>query len=259
MNQTLNNNKKKFACDRCEFSCDYKSRFDRHIKQVHDKIRDFVCNIDGCESAFSDKSNLNMHIKTVHNKIRDFFCDVGNCEKAFFSKSDLKKHKSYIHDIGVKWYYCPEEKCDYKSKDNSTLKRHQKQCMGEGIGSNGEKYVKQCLSDLGFLLDEDYVFNQSFQPLSDYADKNLRPDFRFLYHNIIIEYDGIQHFSPRAFGKMSQEKAEERFKETQENDKIKDDFCRENGFKMIRIPYTKFAETLANLSVELHDIVDWYG
>jgi hypothetical protein len=38
-----------------------------------------------------------MHIKTVHNKIRDFFCDVGNCEKAFFSKSDLKKHKSYIH------------------------------------------------------------------------------------------------------------------------------------------------------------------
>jgi hypothetical protein len=32
MNQTLNNNKKKFACDRCEFSCDYKSRFDSTYK-----------------------------------------------------------------------------------------------------------------------------------------------------------------------------------------------------------------------------------
>jgi very-short-patch-repair endonuclease len=120
--------------------------------------------------------------------------------------------------------------------------------------------VKQCLSDLGVSYWMRIMcLIKSFQPLTEYADKQLRPDFRFLNHDIIIEYDGEQHFRPKAFGKMSQEKAEENLKETQENDKIKDDFCKENGFKMIRIPYTKFANTLSILSVELHDIIDWYG
>lgn len=291
----VHNKIKDYVCGRdgCKSAFSDKSKLDRHIKAVHNKIKDNVCDIDGCTKAFSEKSDLDQHLSNIHNiDVKWFYCPQDGCKykckknakikehlanihdidvKWFYCPKDgckykskcsgtLKQHLSNIHNIGVKWFYCPEDGCDYKSKNNGKLKRHQRTCMGiKGIGSNGEKYVKQCLSDLGFVLDEDYVFNNSFYPLSQYANKNLRPDFRFLNHNIIIEYDGEQHFRPKAFGKISQEQAEENFKETQENDKLKDDFCKENGFKMIRIPYTKFANTLSILSVELHDIVDWVG
>jgi len=323
MNETLNQERKRFTCDRCEYSCNNSGNFKRHIKQVHDKIKDFVCDRDDCKMAFSTKCDLQRHIKQVHDKIKDFVCDrddckmafstnrdlkrhikqvhdkikdfvcnIDGCEKSFTtngnlkdhlanihdidivwyhcpkekckykckSKNSLKKHLSNIHDIDVIWYYCPENNCDFKCKHKPNLKIHQKTCMGnDGVGSNGEKYVKQCLSDLGFLLDEDYVFNQSFQPLSQYANKALKPDFRFLHHNIIIEYDGEQHFRPATFGGISKEQAEENFRKTQERDKLKDDFCKENNFKMIRIPYTEFENTLSILTTELFDIVDWFG
>ena len=187
------------------------------------------------------------------------YCPEDNCDYKCKQKKSLKIHLSHTHDIGVKLYHCPENNCDYKSKNKSDLKRHQETCMGNGVGSNGEKNIKKCLSNLGFLLDIDYVYDKTFQPLSEYSNKNLRPDFRFLNHNIIIEYDGEQHFRPKTFGGISKERAEENFKEMQENDKLKDDFCKENNFKMIRIPYTEFENTLSILSTELFDIVNWIG
>ena len=58
---------------------------------------------------------------------------------------------------------------------------------------------------------------------------------------IFIEFDGKQHFEPVRFGGISQEKSEEAFKETKIRDKIKNEFCEENGFKLLRIPYTETA------------------
>ena len=49
---------------------------------------------------------------------------------------------------------------------------------------------------------------------------------------IIIEYDGIQHYKPKW--------GEEQLELTKMNDKIKNDFCNKNNFKLIRIPYFLF-------------------
>ena len=49
---------------------------------------------------------------------------------------------------------------------------------------------------------------------------------------LICEFDGIQHFEPvDIFG------GEEGFKETQERDRVKNDFCKDNGILLVRIPY----------------------
>ena len=51
--------------------------------------------------------------------------------------------------------------------------------------------------------------------------------------NLLIEYQGIQHFKPiDTFG------GEERFKYQQEKDNIKRAFAKENNIKLIEIPYT---------------------
>ena len=55
-------------------------------------------------------------------------------------------------------------------------------------------------------------------------------DFYLPEYNICIEFDGIQHFEPRdAFGGKVE------FEKTKLRDKIKDDYCKNNGLSLIRI------------------------
>ena len=68
--------------------------------------------------------------------------------------------------------------------------------------------------------------------------KNALPlpfDFYLPNYNICIEYDGEQHYRPiEYFG------GEEKFVSQKQNDNIKNDYCRDNNIKLLRIPYWKF-------------------
>ena len=66
-------NQKKFKCQQCNYTFSFNSRLIKHIRTVHDKIRDFHCS--HCEYTCSIYGNLERHIKTVHYKIKDFQCD----------------------------------------------------------------------------------------------------------------------------------------------------------------------------------------
>lgn len=50
---------------------------------------------------------------------------------------------------------------------------------------------------------------------------------------ILIEYQGEQHFKPIGFGGDP----EENFKKIKQNDRIKKDFCKANGYKLIEISF----------------------
>ena len=57
-------------------------------------------------------------------------------------------------------------------------------------------------------------------------------DFYLPDYNICIEYDGEEHFQPvEFFG------GEEKFQRRIENDEIKNNYCKNNNIKLIRIPY----------------------
>jgi hypothetical protein len=58
--------------------------------------------------------------------------------------------------------------------------------------------------------------------------------------NILIEYDGHQHFYPVNFGGMSNDKAEKCFKRNQRHDLIKNNYCIANNIPLLRIPYWEF-------------------
>ena len=252
MEETLNS-KKKHKCELCEYKANYSSILQRHIKQVHDKIKDFHC--DKCDKSFSVKSTLQRHIKIVHDKIKDFHCD--KCDYSCYSNCDLQKHIKQVHDK-IKEFHC--DKCKYSSCTNCDLQRHRKTCTGKQTRfSSGEFQTNKALNELGFIENEDYIFNQTFPELTKYCGKNLRPDFRLINNKIIIEYDGKQHSIPKNFGGISQEQAEDNFKQTQINDKLKDNFCKDHGYKMIRISYKDFSNILSILSNELFDIIDWNG
>jgi hypothetical protein len=113
--------------------------------------------------------------------------------------------------------------------------------------------------ELGFYEGEDYIHNSSLPELTTYCGKHLRFDFMFINHNRVFEFDGRQHFMPVRFGSMTQEQAEENFRKQQEYDKLKDDFCKENGYKMVRISYKDYPNILSILHAELLDIMDNIG
>jgi len=64
---------------------------------------------------------------------------------------------------------------------------------------------------------------------------NLFYDFYLQDYNAVIEMDGEQHFEPiEYFG------GEDNFKIIKKRDKIKNNYCKENNIKLIRIPYWEF-------------------
>ena len=65
--------------------------------------------------------------------------------------------------------------------------------------------------------------------------KNVNPlpfDFYLPEYNILIEYDGEEHYKPiEFFG------GEKNYKKRKNNDKIKTEFCTEFSYNLLRIPY----------------------
>jgi hypothetical protein len=243
---------KDFNCPDCDYTCSTNYDLKRHIKQVHDQIKDINC--PDCDFTCSTNSCLKRHIKQVHDQIKDVECPL--CDYKCSTNSALKSHTKQIHDQ-IKDFECPM--CDYKCSTNGDLQRHLTTCTGANNTSISglEMRCMEALFDLGFEQDTDYIYNKSFSELTDWSGKTLRPDIRFINHKIIIETDGEQHFKPRTFGSISQEEAEENFKIIQHNDKLKNDFCRIYGYKMIRIPYTKITDILGILHNELEEILDF--
>lgn len=64
-------------------------------------------------------------------------------------------------------------------------------------------------------------------------------DFHAVLNNgkeFLIEMDGLHHFEPVEFCGCP-DKAEERFKSTQVNDKRKDELAEEHGLPLLRVPH----------------------
>ena len=66
-----------------------------------------------------------------------------------------------------------------------------------------------------------------------YSLKKLQFDFYLPKYNLLIEYDGIQHFQPvEYYG------GESGYKMNKLRDEIKNDYCMKNEINFLRIPYT---------------------
>ena len=110
--------------------------------------------------------------------------------------------------------------------------------------SRGEEKISQILIQLNIPFEYQKTFNTCIFP-----DTNRKAIFDFYVDNfLLIEYDGEQHFYPTAFG--GNKSGEERLKENQEYDNIKNEYCKENGIQLIRIPYTKYSTLCLNDLIE---------
>jgi hypothetical protein len=105
-------------------------------------------------------------------------------------------------------------------------------CRGHGCpickNSKGEQIIVKTLNDIKI----DFIRQKEFDGCID--KKPLPFDFYLPKYNIYLEYDGLQHFEPVEYwGGI------DTLKYIQKHDKIKNDFCKNNSIKLIRIKYTR--------------------
>lgn len=100
--------------------------------------------------------------------------------------------------------------------------------------SKGEEKIINLLEE----YDIKYV-PQKFFDNCRFLDTNAlaRFDFYLVDYNTLVEYDGEQHFY---YQNGSGWNNKENFEKTKSHDCFKNKWCKENGIKLVRIPYTQY-------------------
>jgi very-short-patch-repair endonuclease len=99
------------------------------------------------------------------------------------------------------------------------------------IDSQGEKKIEEFLTKHGMTFEQEKRFKTC-------RDKKPLPfDFFVTDYNLVIEFDGKQHFKPRHFNAID---FSDSLEYTQFHDELKNNWCEENGIDIIRISYLDF-------------------
>lgn len=108
--------------------------------------------------------------------------------------------------------------------------------------SKGEKLIANILDNLNVSYIRQMKYEDCTNQKIGKGCRKLPFDFYLPQYNSVIEYDGEQHFREiKAWG------GEEKFINRQKLDKLKDEFCKKNNIKMVRIPYIMKQPEIVNL------------
>jgi hypothetical protein len=97
-----------------------------------------------------------------------------------------------------------------------------------------------------------YVYQKLFSDCRSPKGYPLKFDFFVPRNNIIIEYDGKQHFYSGQFMRGQYMTTTEDLKYSQIKDKIKDEYCKDKNIKLIRISYIRIGMIQQILEKELY-------
>lgn len=196
------------------------------------------------EGRYLSTTDLTRKLRVVHEQvIRGFSIDVDALNKtAGFSKKssktkisfeDLKRDVvSYVRRRGK--YVSQDElvrvfkiSLSYLTKSGLDTVKLNRECGYTSSQSWFEEMVYTVLTSIGVRgIQKQHRFKDCVSTLG----VSLRFDFYLKRFNCVIEADGSQHWDKR----------HRFYKEEQVvNDRIKDDFCKQNGIRMVRIPYRR--------------------
>lgn len=96
--------------------------------------------------------------------------------------------------------------------------------------SHGEEKIMTWLDNHDYILNKDYFREYIFKELG-----KKRFDFYIPSKNLLIEYNGKQHYTRCSFNDSP-----EKLKHQQQSDYIKRKFAEDKGIKLLTIKYTEF-------------------
>ena len=146
---------------------------------------------------------------------------------------DFSKVKYLKNNRDEQTIICKKCGKEFKSNIHALLVEGRK-CPFCSSSSMGEQKIVLELERLGYIFQKDFFKEKIFDDLKG-EKQYLRFDFYIPSKNLLIEYDGEQHFKPKEiFG------GEKEFTKRKRYDKIKTEYAKKNGYKLIRIPFYDF-------------------
>ena len=112
--------------------------------------------------------------------------------------------------------------------------------------SKGESVIYDFLMEHKIYFEKEKSFIDCLSPKYN----RLRFDFYLPNRNILIEFDGIQHYKVK---RKNSTYALNKYNLIVLHDQIKNKYAKDNNIKLIRIPYTHFKFITFNLSILLLD------
>jgi rubrerythrin len=139
-------------------------------------------------------------------------------------RKDLKIIGEYFGSTKYSIFQC--NKCEFiwRARPANILN------LGRGCPTcklKSERMVGDILKELSLQATHNYYIKT--------PQRNFLVDWIVETKNIIIEYNGLQHYSPRNFGGMSDDRALSLFKIQQERDISLREYCKEKNVKLIEI------------------------
>lgn len=228
---------------RCPYCAGYVKKTDAQFKkEVYDLVGD--------EYTFLDTYvNAKTKLRVKHNKCGNIykvkpniFLSGSRCHYCFGNdkKTDVQFKKEVFDLVGNEYIFLDpyinsytkirvkHNKCGniYKVRPTDFLD-HQTRCPYCNT-PKGELIINKILKSLGIV----YEYQKTFSDLRD--TQSLSYDFYIPDQNILIEYQGKQHYQPIDYfgGNVT-------FKIQQKHDKMKADYAKFHNYNLIAVPYTE--------------------
>ena len=83
----------------------------------------------------------------------------------------------------------------------------------------------------------EFTPQKTFSNLLGIGNKQLSYDFHIPSKNLLIEFQGRQHYTPVDFSSKDMEQAEKNFEKQQEHDKRKREYAQQNNIDLLEITY----------------------
>lgn len=99
--------------------------------------------------------------------------------------------------------------------------------------SHGERKIREYL----IKHNIEFIPQKTFPKLLGIGNKPLSYDFYIPSKNLLIEFQGEQHYRPVDFNNEGIEQAEKNFEKQQEHDKRKRDYAKQNNIDLLEISY----------------------
>ena len=221
-----------------------------HHKKTNTEFKQEIYDLVGNEYTFLDSYVSTMtKLRVKHNKcgntykvLPNNFISGSRCPycSASVGKTDVQFKQEVFDLVGNEYTFLDSyvnnftklrvkhNKCGHVYKVRPTdFISHNTRCPYCN-SPKGELIISKILD----TLNVNYEYQKTFDDLKDVQP--LSYDFYIPDQNILIEYQGVQHYqSIDYFG------GEDQFKNQQNHDKLKADYAKANGYTLIAVPYTE--------------------
>ena len=186
-----------------------------------------------CQSCSRKKSNKNIGSAQIRNLTGQRFGKI--------TVLNIKNKRDNNNRV---YWHC---KCDCGTEKDILgyyLTKGEVCSCGCSTMSKGEQLIYDILIENNLVFEQQKTFNNCINPKTN---KKLRFDFYLPDYNCCIEYDGEQHYyfsnSVNTWNNFKH------FQNVQYLDNIKNEYCKNNNIKLIRIPYLMYSKIHNNHSL----------